>query len=500
MGYSPPSRAELAAIAGKLGLDVDDRYLSDIEPILATMADAFRTLDGVEYDRPSLYPRYDVRTPSRSENELGAWSVRMRLEGRPDGRLAGRRVALKDNISLAGVPMSMGTSALKDYCPDSDASIVTRLLDAGADIAGKAVCEYLAFSGSNITAASGPVENPRNPGFSTGGSSSGSAALVASGEVELGVGTDQAGSVRVPASFSGLCGMKPTFGLVPYTGILGIDATIDHVGLLTKRAAQNAEWLEVLAGPDNLDHRYSGPMRVSSAHAIGKDIAGLRIGVLDEGFAHANTEPDVDKLVRKAVARLAELGTRPQRISIPWHRTASAIWSSIALEGAFHGLTSGHGAPSGSEHQVPLTLMDAVDKLMAHADDFADTLKVSLIMGGYAADRYRGRYYAKARNLRPRLKAAYDDALSQVDLLIMPTTPMKATRMPSRDAPVSERLTHCWEMNANTCPFNLTGHPALSIPCGASDGRPVGMMLVGRHFDEALLYQVAHAFETSHEG
>ena len=498
MRYDPPSRAELAAIAGKLELSADDRYFESVEPVLASMTGAFRALDGIVDDPPALYPRRDVRIPGRNENALGAWSVRMSLTGRPDGRHAGRRVALKDNICLADVPMSMGTSALGDYRPDRDASIVTRLLDAGASILGKSVCEYLAFSGSNITAASGPVENPRNPGFSTGGSSSGSAALVANGEVELGIGTDQAGSVRVPASFCGLCGMKPTFGLVPYTGILGIDPTIDHVGLLTRRVVQNAEWLEVLAGPDGLDHRYPGPMPVSFAHGIGGDIAGLRVGVVDEGFAHPNSEADVDKLVEKAIGRLAELGARSQRVSIPWHRTAPAIWSPIALEGAFHALTEGHGSPAGSNHQFPPTLMDAVDKLMVQADDFADTVKISLLMGAYVADKYRGRYYAKARNLRPRLRAAYDAALSQVDLLLLPTTPMKATRVPAQEASISERIAHCWEMNANTCPFNLTGHPALSIPCGTSEDRPVGMMLVGRHFDEALLYRVAHALEDSY--
>ena len=175
------------------------------------------------------------------------------IKGKPGGKLAGRRVALKDNICLAGVPMMVGAGFLDGSVPDLDATIVTRILDAGGEIAGKAVCEYYCVSGGSHTSSTGPVQNPRKHGHTTGGSSSGSAALVAAGEVPMAIGGDQAGSIRIPASYCGIVGMKPTFGLVPYSGIGPLEITIDTAGPMTANVADNALLLEVIAGPDGLD-------------------------------------------------------------------------------------------------------------------------------------------------------------------------------------------------------------------------------------------------------
>ena len=197
-------------------------------------------------------------------------------------------MALKDTYAVAGVPLTNGASVLEGYVPEFDATVVTRLLDAGAEIVGKSVCEYFSFSGGAATSVSGPVHNPRAWGHTPGGSSTGSGALVAAGEVDMATGGDQAGSIRIPASLSGVVGIKPTFGLVPYTGIMGIELSIDHAGPLTATVAENALFLEVMAGPDGIDSRQGGAIVDVYTNALGGGAKGLKIGVVKERIS-ANT-------------------------------------------------------------------------------------------------------------------------------------------------------------------------------------------------------------------
>ena len=209
---------------------------------------------------PDNLPRGEISAhaglPARpDENKHNAWYVKTEVEGAPSGKLKGKTVVLKDNIMLAGVPMMNGAATLEGYVPDIDATVVQRILDAGGTIVGKAHCEYFCLSGGSHTNATGPVHNPHKMGYSAGGSSSGSAVLVALGEVDMALGGDQGGSIRMPSSFCGIYGMKPTHGLVPYTGIMPIEIYIDHTGPITATVADNALLLEVLAGPDGYDPR-----------------------------------------------------------------------------------------------------------------------------------------------------------------------------------------------------------------------------------------------------
>ena len=380
--------------------------------------------------------------------------------------------------------------------PDVDATIVERILDAGGEIAGKAVCEYYCVSGGSQTSATGPVQNPRKPGYSAGGSSSGSAALVAAGDVDMAIGGDQAGSIRIPASHCGIVGLKPTYGLVPYTGIVPLEITLDTRADDSRRARQRA-LLEVIAGPDGLDSRQyqSTPRRYTGALEGG--VKRLRIGVLKEGFGHPNSEPDVDARVRDAAQRLAKLGATVADVSVPTHGLGFPVWAAIRGDAACITLLEMNGAGMGHEGLYVTSLIEAAMAWRGRADEFADTLKIASIMGKYTLDRYGGRYYAKAQNLRRRLRAAYDAALAAHDLLLLPTVPMKAAPIPAKDATPQEITRRSWEPTRNTCPFNVTGHPAISLPCGMEDGRPIGMMLVGRHDDEATIYRAAAAFERS---
>jgi amidase len=491
-----PTPQELQQVATELGIHLSDADVTSYLDLMTGVVSAYNTLADMPNEVPQVkWPRTPGYFPIGDDNPNNAWYVKSRIPGAATGKLAGKTVALKDNICLAGVPMMNGASTLEGYTPDVDATIVTRMLDAGATILGKVRCEYFCFSGGSHTSAGGAVHNPRKHGYSAGGSSSGSAAVVATGEVDMTIGGDQGGSIRIPASYCGIVGMKATWGLVPYTGVMPIEATLDHAGPMTATVADNALLLEVLAGADGLDPR-QGDIKVTPyTTALGQSIQGLRIGVVREGFGFANSEPDVDALVRKAAAALAKLGAVVEEVSLPMHSAGPAIWAPIGHEGGTAQMMIGNGMGFNWKGMYTTSLLDAHSAWRARADELSDTLKVVLMAGHYFTQKYRGHYYAKAQNLARRLNAGYNAALEKYDLLLMPTLPVKATKIPGPDAPRAEYVQRAFEMLANTQPTNVTGHPAISIPCGMSDGLPVGLMLVGRHFDEATIYKAAHAYE-----
>ncbi|WP_242628349.1 amidase family protein, partial [Klebsiella quasipneumoniae] len=216
--------------------------------------DAYDLIDALPDEIPAArYPRAAAYRPDGEENPLHAWYYKSEVQGAATGKLAGRTVALKDNVALAGVPMMNGASTLDGFVPAYDATVATRLLDAGATILGKATCEHFCLSGGSHTSDPAPVHNPLRHGYSAGGSSSGSAALLAARAVDMAIGCDQGGSIRIPSAFCGTYGMKPTHGLVPYTGIMPIEATLDHAGPITANVRDNALMLEAIAGGDGLD-------------------------------------------------------------------------------------------------------------------------------------------------------------------------------------------------------------------------------------------------------
>jgi amidase len=314
----------------------------------------------------------------------------------------------------------------------------------------------------------------------------------------MAIGGDQAGSIRIPASFCGIVGLKPTYGLVPYTGIGPLEITLDTAGPMTANVADNALLLEAIAGPDGLDSRQRDVKVARYTQALGRGVKGLRIGVLKEGFDHPNSEPDVDSKVRAGAERFKSLGATVDEVSVPMHLTLGfPIWAAIRGDAACVTLLEMNGAGIGHEGLYVTSLLDHAMGWRKRADDFADTLKIASILSRYTLDRYGGHYYAKAQNLRRRLRAAYDTALKSHDLLLLPTTVLKATPIPGKDAGPQEIIRRSWEATRNTCPFNVTHHPAISIPCGMDDGRPIGMMLVGRHWDESTIYRAAEAFEGS---
>ena len=485
MPFELPDKAGLQHLARELDWDLNAHEAERLVACLAPFANGYAWLDAQPAGLPE--PAYRQRAwtvPEATENPHNAWFVRTEIETASSGPLRGKRVAVKDNIFVAGVPLSDGSALLENFIADYDATVVTRLLDAGADIVGKSNCEYFCLSGGSTTSSHGPVDNPRKPGYATAGSSTGSAALVAAGEVDMALGTDQGGSVRSPASWTGICGMKATRGVVPYAGGMVMETSIDYIGPMTAGVADNAALLNVIAEAraEPFDAR------------LGQALAGVRVGLLSEGYAHPLSDPLVDTAVRDAAATLRGLGAELSEVSVPAHHDGLAIWGAIVSDGYSQALRLG-GLGYNITGPYSTQLHDAMSSWQAELPQMPINAQALILLGKHL-ERYRGRYYAQAKNLAERLREAYDAVLQRVDVLLLPTTVQRAGPNPQADD-LDGIFAHAFNNTINTAQFNATGHPALSLPCAVREDLPVGMMLVGRYFDEPLLYQVAHAFETA---
>src|SRR5215217_22705 len=436
-----PTAAQLEEIARGYNLHLDEAEVRSFLGLMEGTLGSYQRLDQlVEPELPVRYPRSGGRRPEPGENPLGAWYRKCSIEGAPEGPLSGKRVAIKDNVCVAGISMMNGSSALEGYVPEFDATIVTRILDAGAEIVGKAVCEHLCFSGGSHTSDTGPV---------------------------------------------------------PYTGVFPIELTLDHTGPIAGSVSDVALLLEAIAGEDGLDPRQKGVRSGDYRGSLDDGVQGLRIGVVSEGFGWPNlSEEDVDETVRRSAQLFENLGAEVSEVSVPLHRDGLHIWNGIAIEGATELMVRGNSMGTNWQGHYVTSLLDAyAHGRTTRADDLSETVKLTLLLGQYMRDSYHGRYYAKAQNLGRKLSAAYDGALDSVDLLVMPTLPMKATPLPAADAPKEEVVARALEMIPNTAPFDVSGHPAMTVPCGLSDGLPIGMMLVGRRWEEETVLRAARAFE-----
>jgi amidase len=339
------------------------------------------------------------------------------------------------------------------------------------------------------------VLNPHDPARLPGGSSSGSAAALFYDDVDLTIGGDQGGSIRIPASWCGIVGLKPTYGLVPYTGIIGLEPTIDHVGPMARTVADAALLLEVIAGYDPADPRQRRlpPLpRYTEARATRLD--GVRVGLMREGFGLAISEPDVDEAVRAAGRELVALGATVREVSVPMHSLAGAMLLPIMIEGGAAWLASNHAGHFLDGHHDRALVRAVTASRRERRGELPANLRIMLIAARLLTEQHGGEVYARTQNRRPELRAAYDRVLSEVDVLMMPTTPMKAALVgPPLDG--LGLIIGSSDVITNTAAFDVTGHPALSLPCGVSAGLPVGLMLVGRHFDESSLLRVASAYE-----
>jgi amidase len=505
--YKVPDVEEVVTVAKELGI-----HLSPDEAVLyrkflleqLSQFDAF-VQARLEEPRPPMISgaRQPGYRPTPEQDPLNAWTWKCRIEGAAQGLLAGKTVSYKDHIAVAGMPMSFGSFALEGFIPDFDATVVTRVLEAGGTIVGKNVMNGLSggFGTGGAIGDYGRPLNPHNHEHVTGGSSSGSGAAVAAGEVDISFGGDQGGSIRIPAAFCGIIGHKPTFGLVSHFGIgFGSDQSIDYTGPMTRTVEDAAAALQATAGPDGYDPRQTRdvPARMDVLGRLSEGIARLRVGVLQEGFDDA--EEDVRERVLAAVDVLAKTGANVSKVSIPAHHAIRTAQAALSAEGALAVFKTGfYGAFTRTYYPAPL--LAAINTLWAsHADVLAPRTKLSLIAAELNRRNYHGRVYAKAQNVRPAYIKAYDDVLANVDVLVMPTCIMTAPknhRPGSHLEAVEDNLLSASRGGSrNTQPFNYTGHPALALPVGKSRaGLPVSMQLVGRFFDDPLLMRVAYAFQ-----
>lgn len=499
MPITPPDLDAIARTSAEFRLGIDESDLPAYCRAAEGLLESWTRVEELYADIAPKAPSRGWRRPEADENDLGAWAIRTEIQETAEGPLAGRTVAIKDNIMVAGVPMMNGSRTLEGFEPAEDATVVSRLLAAGATINGKAVCEDLCLSGGSHTSQPAPVRNPWDLSRSSGGSSSGSAALVASGQVDMAIGGDQGGSIRIPASFSGCVGHKPTHGLVPYTGGFPIEQSIDHLGPIARTVADAAMMLSVIAGRDGLDPRQPDNLKPADyVAALGRSAAGIRVGVVTEGFGHFNSESEVDDTVLAAINILRGIELEAEDISIPWHLHGPALWDVLATEGGLWQMIDGNGyGMNWKGHYAPELTAYFGRQWREDPSKFSETVKLVMLTGRHTLATECGRHYAMAQNLGNMLTAAYDQALLRHDVLVMPTLPMRATKLPDEGAPVEEIFARGLEMIANTCPFDITGHPACSVPAGLIDGLPVGLMIVGRRFDDATVLQVAHAFENA---
>lgn len=463
---------------------------------------------------PTRHPRLPGWTPDPADNELGAWAWRCDVSahapvGAAAGLLAGRSIVLKDIIPIAGMPMSGGSAILKGHVSGFDATVTTRVLDAGGRIVGVGATEDLCLSGASVSAVTGQVRNPRDPLRSAGGSSSGVAALIASGTVDAGIGADQGGSIRIPASLTGIFGLKPTYGLVPYTGAAPIDVSLDHLGPMAATVENVARLLQSIAGFDEgLDPRQrtevvADDYLAAIAHRADEtpDITGLRIGLLTEGFGEDSNgigDPGIDATVRDAVAELESRGAIVRTVSVPQHALAMDMHGALLLQGASEFMIRGNGTglPGKGFYDEGIGQASAAGMAL-HGDQLFASVKYAIAMGGYLWDAYGGAHYARAQNLAVQLRRSYDAVFREVDVIVMPTTRKQAPLLPTDPVPGLDAVELALDpgLIGNTCAFNHTGHPALNVPIGPFNGLPVGMMLVGAWYSEATLLRVASVLE-----
>ncbi len=500
MGFSGPTIRDLQEGADRLGLPP---LSADIATIMRASLDksvgALQALDAMPdpvVPGADTSPRPPGRAPRTRENPFGAWAWLGPITGSGKGLLAGKSVGIKDNTSVRGLPLRNGSRVLDGFIADSDATVVTRILAAGGTIHGKTVCENLSYSGHSHTSWPDRVVNPHAPAFSAGGSSSGSAAAIAAGDVPMALGCDQGGSVRIPAAWCGVVGLKPTHGLVPYTGICALEASIDHCGPMGATVEDVARLLTVIAGPDGLDPRQPASIpTVDYLGALGGGLRGLRIGVMKEGFGRPESSPATDSAVREALARMKAAGAEIEEVAVPAHEEMFAIWNAICVEGTA-ALMFGAGTGGYAEGHVSMPLLDAFAQgWRSRPDALSPSALTTLLMGEHLQHRHHGHYYAKAQALRGKVRDAYTAAFGGCDLLVMPTVPFPALPMPPTQATFAENLEVALPMIGNTAAINASGHPAISVPCGMRDGLPIGMMLVGRHFQEATVLRAAAGLE-----
>jgi aspartyl-tRNA(Asn)/glutamyl-tRNA(Gln) amidotransferase subunit A len=406
------------------------------------------------------------------------------------GLLAGVPIAIKECISTRGIETNCSSRILQGYIPPYDAHVVERLEAEGAIIMGKTNMDEFAMGTSTETSAFGPTRNPWDRTCVPGGSSGGSAACVAGGEAPCALGSDTGGSVRCPASFCGIVGLKPTYGLVSRFGLVAYANSLEQIGPLTHTVEDTALLMEIIAGHDWRDT--TSAEKGSYLTGLKEGVSGLKIGIPKEYFGEG-VNKEVEKAVWDAVSKLENLGAKWQEVSLPHTRYALAAYYVIAMSEASSNLARFDGLRYGlrqkGEDKDWHTTFSEI-----RSQGFGPEVKRRMLLGTYALSAgYYGRYYLKALKVRTLIKEDFLRAFKDVDLLASPTMPIPAFKIGER---INDPLS-LYMADVFTVPINLAGVPAVSVPCGFAGRLPIGLQLMGPHFGEATVLRAAHAYEAA---
>lgn len=413
-------------------------------------------------------------------------------ETETDYKLFGIPGAVKDNIVTKGMLTSCASQFMKNFIdPLYDATVVKKLKDEKSINMGKLNMDEFAMGSTTEHSSFHTTHNPWNTGYVPGGSSGGSAAAVAAGEVLYALGTDTGGSIRQPASFCGVVGMKPTYGRVSRFGSVGFGSSLDQVGPITRIVEDNARVLEVIAGQDKMDMT-SAPLEVPSfTEGLTGDVKDLKIAVPKEYLSEA-VDPEVKEAVMNALKVYESLGATWEEVSLPHSKYAAAAYYVISSGEASANLARFDGVRYGVRSEKAKDMIDMFK--LSRGEGFGDEVKKRMFLGAFvlSAGNYEV-YYKKAQQIRALVKQDFDNVLEKYDVIMGPTTPTPAFQLGEKD--FDPMVVYARDLT--TVPINLAGVPAISVPCGFSkkEGLPFGLQIIGKHFDEQTIYRVAHAFE-----
>lgn len=414
--------------------------------------------------------------------------------GEEMGPLAGVPIAIKDNLCTRGVKTTCASKMLENFIPPYDATVIKNLKNAGAIILGKVNMDEFAMGGSTENSAFFKTHNPVNLNKVPGGSSGGSAAVVAGNMAPISLGSDTGGSIRQPASFCGIVGLKPTYGLVSRYGLVAFASSLDQVGPMGKDVEDVAVLLNAIAGHDEMDSTSAKVEKKDYTKALVNDVKGMKIGIPKE-FFEEGVNQEVKEKVMLAAKKFEELGAIVEECSLPTTEYALPTYYIIACAEASSNLGRFDGIRYGYRTKNYETLQDIFRN--SRSEGFGEEVKRRIILGTYVLSAgYYDAYYKKAQKVRTLVKQGFDKAFENYDLLLTPTAPTTAFDIGSK---ISNPL-EMYMADILTVPINIAGVPALSISCGnAKDGLPIGMQLIGKHFDEETILRAAYTYEKNKE-
>ncbi|SET75260.1 aspartyl-tRNA(Asn)/glutamyl-tRNA(Gln) amidotransferase subunit A [Salinibacillus kushneri] len=406
-------------------------------------------------------------------------------------KLFGLPAGIKDNIVTKGLRTTCGSQFLDNFNdPLYNAAVIDKLNQAKSITIGKLNMDEFAMGSSNENSSYFTTRNPWNTDYVPGGSSGGSAAAVASGEVLYALGSDTGGSIRQPAAFCGVVGLKPTYGRVSRFGLVAFASSLDQIGPVTKTVEDNAKVLEVISGHDQMDSTSADVDVPKYSEALTGDVKGLKIAVPKEYLGEGVNE-EVRNSILEALKKYEELGAEWEEVSLPHSKYAVATYYLLASSEASANLARFDGVRYGVRAENAKSMMDMFKE--SRSQGFGEEVKRRIMLGTFAlSSGYYDAYYKKAQQVRTLIKQDFDQVLEKYDVIMGPTTPTPAFK-------IGEKIEDPLTMYANdilTIPVNLAGVPGISIPCGFSaEGLPIGLQIIGRHFDESTVYRTAHAFE-----